>query len=527
MPTITLTNFSGRLTRNRMGTLDSGLADFTGTFGIDSFTDPSSLRFLDKPYAIGAGSSGDSVTDIIVAGKARLEGSSTFVYCVGNTGRVYKIQVNNGNTTPDYDNVVLLKQITINSPTFLYGSSLDIISDGSGTGNEKIYIGHDRGVTSLTLNGVTETFIGAISSTQWQDGYPRLSAVANGNIYYTNAYNIATFNISSQTITSYQQLSPAFPQDYVAVDMDVSADGQYMQILLTRGNRPSVTSSPNQGFNTAQDSFLATWNLVDIGYNQFYSFSDFAITQHQQVGNTDYFTGYDSFGGALFNGTQKIETIPNVRMPSPSATFQNGNMLYWVGQDYDSVTGFTSASIYAYGQFDQNTPVGLYRLTRDNCGSSGSITATPWAMPVTNQFAGSSFAFRSRGKIYFSATDGINNYLMAQNLGTPYATGSTNAGYVTQLGSFSKKQVVKEIRVYYDPSVVAYNPQLYLLAPNNSIINNANSTYAVTTTDTVAKITPQASPQYTFQLKIAVPSGSLATFPAIRKIELDYEEYGR
>lgn len=127
--TIEITNFTGSLTRYDNGDLNSGLAKYTKTFGNDPFSSPGSLTWMEKPAQIDPNAT--VITDLIVAARPRLESGKTFVYAVGHTGRLYKIQVNDPTTfNPDFDNATLLTTLTAQSPTFKYGTSIQFYEIG-------------------------------------------------------------------------------------------------------------------------------------------------------------------------------------------------------------------------------------------------------------------------------------------------------------------------------------------------------------------------------------------------------------
>ena len=158
MPTLTINNFQGRLTRYEKGDINSGFAKYSKTYGNDPFSDPGNLTWFEQPTRIDAAES--VITDLIMAARPRLESGITYVYAIGHTGRLYKIQVNDPTTyNPDYDNPVLLATLTAESPTFKYGASIQFYGS-----TEKIFIGHDRGVTKINFNGTSETFVGTQAS---------------------------------------------------------------------------------------------------------------------------------------------------------------------------------------------------------------------------------------------------------------------------------------------------------------------------------------------------------------------------
>ena len=167
-------NFAGRLTRFVDGDINSGFAKYDTTFGNEPFTSPGNLKWFENVVSI----KGAVITDLIMAAKARLESGITYVYAVGHTGRLYKIQVNDPATyNPNYDIVSLIGTLTINSPTFKYGSSIQFFG-----ATEQIYIGHDLGITRINFDGTGEAFVGTLVS--YTANVPRPSVGFLGKIYF-------------------------------------------------------------------------------------------------------------------------------------------------------------------------------------------------------------------------------------------------------------------------------------------------------------------------------------------------------
>jgi hypothetical protein len=63
-----------------------------------------------------------------------------------------------------------------------------------------------------------------------------------GITYWTNGTNIAAID-STATVTTYAKLSPGFPVGTQARDIDVSPDGNYAQIVVSRVPQPDMTVS--------------------------------------------------------------------------------------------------------------------------------------------------------------------------------------------------------------------------------------------------------------------------------------------
>ena len=122
--TLVIDNFRGSMTSYLFGDINSGRSDVINSAGQDPWTKPGVLTWNEDPIQIDP--TGAIITDCIMAGKSRLENGVVYVYAIGHTGRLYKIQVNDPTTyNPNYDNPVLLATLAINSPTFTRGGFMD------------------------------------------------------------------------------------------------------------------------------------------------------------------------------------------------------------------------------------------------------------------------------------------------------------------------------------------------------------------------------------------------------------------
>ena len=122
--TLVIDNFKGSMTSFQDGDINSGLAYAVSAFGYNPFSKPGNLTWCDTPQQIDV--AGAVITDFIMCGKERVESGILYVYAIGHTGRLYKIQVNDTSTfNPDYDTPVLLATLTSGSPTFTRGGFID------------------------------------------------------------------------------------------------------------------------------------------------------------------------------------------------------------------------------------------------------------------------------------------------------------------------------------------------------------------------------------------------------------------
>ena len=532
MPTITLNNFNGRLTRWLNGDVNSGFSKYTVTFGVDYFSKPGNLTWQETPIQID--SAGSVITDLIVAGKERIESGISYVYCVGHTGRIYKIQVNDtASYNPNYDNPVLLTTITSGSPTFTRGGFIDFYGS-----TEKMFIGHDKGVTKLNFDGTGEA---AISGT-WTQTVPRPLKQFLGKLYIGNGSNIAEID-STELVISSTKLSPGFPDNTQVRDLDISTDGNYMQFVVTRlalGDITSVTADSASISNS--DSWIFKWNGIDAGYTAYESYSAYSLTANFVFGSYQYAFGYDVAGSALFLSGEKIISPLLTNAPMPNAIGTGTNMVGWgTTETYNSTTktvttaGVLRMSQFIYGKPDSEIPLGWWRqLSMTATSPETDIIRVPFGMLVSNLSIGSSsngytagiFGF---GKYYFSTLETSSapttKYRFYKWFPVPTTLGTTIAGiFETQTQLFSEKIAIKEIRVYTEPLVANNEFKIELTGSDGNVITNSDKTFTVGSTatagDDIVRYAPDMNQTYALGLRITNIGSVNHT---IKKVEIDYE----
>lgn len=529
MPTLTIDNFGARLTRYNDGNINSGFAKYTTTWGVDPFTDPGNLTWYETATQIDANA--DVITDLIMAGKERVESGIAYVYCVGHTGRVYKIQVNDPTTyNPNYDNPVLLTTITINTPTFTRGGSIDFFG-----ATEKIYIGHDKGVTSITFDGTGEAFVGVLGS--WTQTVPRPLKQFIGKLYAGNGSNIAEVD-STGTVTTYSKLSPSFPTSTQVRDLDTSLDGNYLQAVVSRLALPDLTATTQDTtFLSNQESYIFRWNGTDTGYTAFDSFPSFSLNTNLVFGQSQYTFGYDLAGSAVFDPVNKILSPIFAQAPLPNAVGSNGNLIAWTQAEFNS--GFSKASQYYYGSLDNEVGTGWWRpFLFSATGTETDVLRVPFQMLVsnfgigasTNGYFGGVFA---SGKQYFSTLEvsstPTTKYKLYKWFPVSTTIGTSVSGvYETQNQIFSRKITPKEVRVYGEPWVANNSFKIDLIGSDGNVITNSTKTFTVgsnlTAGDDFAWYNPAIKPVYVMGVRIT-NLGSANN--VIMKIEIDYENAGK
>jgi hypothetical protein len=522
--TLEITNFGGRLTRFQNGDLNSGFAKYSTTFGVDSFSKPGNLTFVEQATSIG----GSIVTDLIVASRVRLESAITYVYAIGHTGRLYKIQVNDlVNHNPNYDNPVLLATLA-NGQTFKYGGSIEFY----GT-TEKIFIGHDAGVTSIHFDGTSETVIGQTDSTHWIANVPRQSQQFVGSIFYGNGSQVAQID-STETVVSYNKISPLCPTDMQVRDLDVSSDNIYLIATCTRAPLTDITAiSPDTSSICNSDSLLAYWNGSDTGATSGTSIPSFEMSSYVTFGSSEYSFGYDISGGIVSTGKpfKKILSLVGIKSPLPNAANSNGNFVGWCVPEFNS--GFLKASLFVYGALDEEFKPGFYRQAQFSSSlTGGDIVQVPMTILVSNfSFAGANSGYTviaSTGKMYISTLEyngSTTAYKLYKFFNVPVGINNALAGvYETQTQLFSKKQRVSEVRVYMEPGTSSMGFTVALTGIDGSVISGTSQAFTAISGLDVVKYNPAHAPTAAIGVRIT-NSGTVA--PVINKIEVDVTPAGR
>jgi hypothetical protein len=399
--------------------------------------------------------------------------TAQFVYAIGSGGNVYKIQVNNPQgDNPDYDNPVLLTTIGLNSPTFMNGGSINFYSG-------YIWIGSDVGVTRINFDGTGEVFVGILSS--WVQNVPRPSMLFQGNIYFANGNNIAQIT-SGLTVTSYAQISPAFPTDYHVEDMDVTFDGVYLVMVLVENTQTNILSTnvdTDQSGNV--NTVNAYWNGTDTGSTSFTTIPTFAGSAYHTFAGNEYLFGCDTYGGALFTPYQKALSLIESQSPFYNATSSLGNAVIWMSPEMTGTTGNNQvAGLHIYGGIDNDIQPAHFKISQTPAqiaitGSipAGDVLKVPSMLTVSNyaQAAPTQSGYPNdvfgTSKIYFSTSE-YNGYSQQSNYYalSLYPTGSgvsTTGVYETQTQLFSQMIKVNQVRVYVEPVPIGCTFQFDLI----------------------------------------------------------------
>lgn len=540
--TIVITNFGGRLTRIINGELNSGFAKFTTSFGYDPFSKPMNLTWLEQPVDI----TGPTSDGLIVAAKPRPTTAMT-VYAISSAAKMFTItsaSVLAG--SPNVDSVVGIASLTAGSPTFLYGSSMDFFGS-----TEKIYYSADNRMNSINFDGSGDATLG--SNNMAPNTYHPVKQFS-GKLLFGNGNTVAAVDATG-TITSsvvgtgqgsyYSELNPPLGVESYVHDLDSSVDGNYSLITASNVNNEQILTPTSDGFeSSANDGYLFRWNGSDPTITAFSTIPSYSVSALQTYLQRNMFFSNDSFGSSLNDGTNKILTLPNNKAPLPNATAVNGNFMTWICPEVSSDGSTRNASLYYFGQLDQENPIGLYRMMRlASPLAGGFVYQTPLNILVANRYstvnsAKTAIAAQSYGKHYLSvmaikAATG-NSYTLYRFLVTPSGTGTPQLGvYETQTQLFSKRIAIAQIRVYTEPTIAGNGFKLDILGGDGSVIENGtfNYTFAAGSSPLALQgsferinFSPNSQTLYSFALRI---TNTGTTNMTIKKIEIDYTPEGK
>lgn len=533
-----ITNFSGRLTRTKNGTLNSGYAKFSSSFGYDPFSKPGQLTWLETAVDI----TGGVITDMILCGKPRVESGVTFIYALGHTGRLYKIQPNN-NANPNLDSVTLLATLSAGSPTFNYGASMEFFTTIAGT--EQIWIGHDKGMNYITFNGATENNL-STNTNVTQNRYRPL-CVFQGKLYYGNGNNLGTIdstgtNVAPVVSSHYEQLSPGLPITTYITDLDVSPDGNYLAITTSQTQNENIATvlSDVQAASTST-GVIYLWNGSDLGVTAFTTIPSNQVTAMQTFLSTNSFFANDTFGSSLNDGTSKVLTLSNSKSPFANSTLSNGNFISWMSPELNSAGTGIVGGMYYYGHLDEVSPKGLWRVLRYSSGLAGGfVYQTPFNMLITNKYNTVNTGITAvttpgLGKHYFSAYE-INSghsatdvFAFRRFLMTPTGSGTPQAGvYETQNQLYSKRISIAEVRVYTEPTASNNGFQLDIIGSDGNVVTNGSFTYTYSAGTDITLLqgalerinfVPSILDVYSYGIRV---TNTGSTNMVINKIEVDW-----
>ena len=534
--TLTITEFGGSLTRRNNGDINSGLAKFDTSWGYNPFTKPGNLTWMEQPTSILSLAGAGSIIGIM---KTRTVDNQGYVYAInaGGSGGLREILVNSPSTSnANLDSSSIVGQLAVvPNPV----RSMGMVFYGS---TEKIFYGDDDGLQKINFDGSSPTSIinGGVGSIV--SAVPRPLTTFLGKIYFGNGPNIGEID-STELVTTGAKLSPALPVGVVVRDLDVTPDGNYLQLTASKTNPlGGFQGNPTATPAASTDSYKFLWNGIDDGATYFEEYGGLGLTASQTFGDKNYSLGYDPQGAAIYSNQQKIVSLPNNASPHPTATFSTGNMLCFMNPEY--VDGELRGSLYNYGQYDAEIPVGLFRILRHESAVKTDVKFVNAATNVSNLLYFPSYSsytndLAGAGKIYFTThetsadANADSRSILWRFMTVPTGTGSIVAGtYETQTQLFSKKVQPKEVRLYTDPLVSGNDFVIDLIGSGGSVISGGSQRFIVGASSIAAgtdmvQYNPATAPTYAIGARITNSSTTGVVNWTATKLEIDYTPAGK
>ena len=526
---LVITNFGGPLTRKRTGDINSGLARFETSWGYDPYSKPGNLTWLEQPTSILSWTGSQGPMAVM---KQRTEGDVNLVYGVAKSGNLYRITVNSA-TNPNLDSPSVISAL---AGGFGNDRGAGMVFYGA---TEKIFVGDNTNIQRVNFDGSSPSVVGSVTST----GVPRPMITFLGKIYFGNGNNIGEVD-SSELITTQAKLSPALPAGLFVRDLDVSTDGNYLQIITSRTNAAYPQGDSNDRTSSgAADSFKFYWNGIDSGATSFENYSGIVLSTNVVKADQDFTFAHDPSGAAIFSGTEKILSLPRALAPHTNSAFLSGNILAFGTAEYESSSSRFRVGIFNYGQYDSETPKGLFRLLRQNAQVEDDVTAVSACIGVSNRiYAPSIYGYANNisgtGKIYYSTQEeDLTTTSFDQRLWrfetVSNGVGSILAGvYETQTQMFSKKVKVPEVRIYTEPLIGGNDFVVDLIGSGGSVMAGGSqrfqvATGSVTTGTDMVHFNPAMIPTYALGVRITNSSTTGVANWTANKIEVDYTDGGR
>ena len=538
MKTLTITNFGGPLTRRNTGDINSGFAKFEPSWGYDPFSKPGSLTWMEQPTSILT-SALNGTNGTIIAMKQRSTGSVLSVYAMDGAGQLRTIRVNNVNSqTADVDSSSIVGTIAnvAFAPDYTRGTGMVFYGN-----TERIYYGDGNiGIARINFDGSSPSSI--ISTSSVTASVPRPMTVFQGKIYFGNGNNIGEID-STETITTGAKLNPALPVGVVVRDLDITPDGNYLQMITSNNDNNEGYMDINTTLVAGIDSNKFLWNGVDTAATAVEKFGGTFLTANNPFADKNYTFGYEQGGAVIYLGSEKKVSLPKTLAPHPTAVFSLGNMNHFMVPEREEPSGVFRAASYGYGKYDDETPAGLFRFLRVSAVSSArEIRSVPGYIPVSNllyfptyyDYAGE---IAGSGKTYFTTVESsivsadIRISHLWRHRAVPTGVGSIVAGtYETQTQLFSKRVAIKEVRLYTDPLVADNSFEIELIGSGGSVLAGSSQNFTVgtnvTANDDLVRYNPASPPTYSVGVRITNASVTGTRNWTARKMELDFVEAG-
>lgn len=499
MITKTIENFGGSLTRIRNGDMDSGLAKFFTSWGYDPYHKPGNLTWMDTPVRIDPSAS--VVTDMIVKFKQHIESSVDYSYAIGYAGNLYKI-------TTSTDSPALVSATALN---LKYGGGMDFYASAT---NEKIWIGHDAGLTKMAFDGTTPTSVGTFTA-----NVPRPVQQFIGKLYIGDGSNIQEVD-STEAVSSAAKLSPGLPPNLQIQDLKITADGTRLKILARRVPAADIEAIDSVGISSNEETYVFYWNGTDLAVTSYETYPSLSGTAVSTFAQQEIVFGYDFLGSMFRTILEKPFSFNKAKSPLPNAIDSSSDVMFWAVPE--AVGSSQLAALFAYGKLDDQTQ-GLFRLDRLTPSTQTNVNTVGALKLVSNLVYGTGGVQNTPAKFYFSTfeTGTPNASKLYKLLYQPTVAVPSFGVYETQAQIFQDKVGCKQVRFYTEPTASGMSFQMDLIDSQGSVIPNSTFTYAFagTAMDRI-EFNPPIAPKFSFAIRVTNLGTANMTF---KKIEMDID----
>ena len=241
---------------------------------------------------------------------------------------------------------------------------------------------------------------------------------------------------------------------------------------------------------------------------------------------------------AVYNPINKILSPIFSSPPLPSGVGATGNIVAFSTPEFSS--GTLKMANFLYGNLDSDYPSNSwYRQIQHSATSPQTdIIRVPLQLIISNLAFGTVYNGYTSGvygssKIYFSTleTNSANTTAYRFFKYFPVQTGAVASQlgiYETQNHIFSKKQQIKEVRIYTEPIVANNGFTVDLIGSAGTPMTNGSFTFTagsnVTIGEDLMQYNPTCAPTYALGLRI---TNTGTTNMAFVKVEIDYQDGGK
>ncbi len=527
--TLTIDNFSGEITPDMIGSLNSGQCPIALTpYGKLPFGRYKNrgLQFIEGNNLIASNFFEAPLHTVKVF--INTPSLAPTVFTVDWGGAAYNIQVANTTVpTPDVDTKVQFTNSI--ADTLHYGGGMFYDPNA-----KVIVVGTDGGAYYTNANPMgnptTATFT-AVSGSWNLIGIPRPVCFFRGTLYVGDGEKLVSLNSSYTAIASNSVLALTVPVGWVIRNLKVSPDGTYLIITAsprTQVNDFRIDQGQQPQFQPL-DSVVLYWNGSDAGYSSMQYFAGLNIVS-LAVSSTDaVMFAKDIDGIGIYDLTgNKLAYIDDVSENGEANQFQSYPPYPWsidaIGKKFFFLFQ-QGNNLYIY-MFDLETRK-LVSLYQDSSANTGSVVGGLCIASIAaNSVISGSWQLTTKSKLYyfFTKITGGTSYGYYIHLGN---YGGNMAGlYPTQFEEFGRKIRPVSIRVFTYPTAAGNS---FIVRLQDIQLNNLfNQTYTFAAGGDLTKA-QGALTKIEWQVKSkAVDAMSLQILPNastpffVKKVEIDY-----